>query len=55
MEELTEAGREARRQYHREYQRKQRKKRQQADIRYWNRKGEQLKDDESLQNKGGGR
>lgn len=43
--ELTESGKEARRQYYAEYRRKNREKKRKADIRYWNKQGEQLAND----------
>ena len=45
MEELTEAGKKARRAYHAEYRRKNREKKRKAQIRYWNKQGEQLAND----------
>lgn len=44
--ELTEEGKEARRAYYREYRRKNRDKKRRENIRYWNRKGEQVADDD---------
>ena len=42
MVELTEKGREAKRLYYRDYRRRKREEKRKADIRYWNKKGEEL-------------
>lgn len=47
MAELTEAGLEARRKYHREYKREKSEQRKASQIRYWNKKGEEIEEEKT--------
>lgn len=51
MVEITEAGKEARRKYYQEYRQRKKEEKRKADIRYWNKKGEEHEQERVNQNK----